>query len=91
MGAAQCGFLGAGCKDYRSDVGGMGIHGSMQVTFNKRAGAGFVDIDRFSPFQNARGFIGHFFGEVLFSNHGSVVSFPQSEYLNRARMSQRRR
>ena len=83
--SSGCGVFGAGCRDYRSDVGAMGIAGSMQITYNYKDGVGFVDVDRFSPFQNSRGMFNHLFREVLFSPHGNVTSFPLRGEIERAR------
>jgi RHS repeat-associated protein len=72
---AQCGS----CKDYRSDEGAIpGISGSMQITYNEEKGIGFVDVDRFSPFQDVRGFFGHVFLEVMRSDKGGP--YPQVVY-----------
>lgn len=42
LGAADCGVGGQNCIDYRSDTDTMNIKGSMQITFNARAGIGYV-------------------------------------------------
>ena len=66
-----CDEAGAQCRDYRSPQGSLGISGSMQVVYNAATGFGYIDVDRFNPYQGVRGFLGHTFLEVLGSNRGS--------------------
>ena len=48
----------------------MGIKGSMQIVYNSDTHEGYFDVDRFNPYQDVRGFMGHAFLEVLFKDHG---------------------
>jgi RHS repeat-associated protein len=60
--------LGCGkndCIGYRSEMGSMGIKGSMQIVYNTTSGLLYIDHDRFNPRQDVRGALGHFFIEIL--------------------------
>lgn len=47
-----------GCADYRSIEGLFGT-GSLQVVYNQRLERGYLDVDRFNPYQDLRGLVGH--------------------------------
>ncbi len=46
-----CSNKGAICTDYRSERNSMGISGSMQIVYNSTDNRGYIDIDRFNPYQ----------------------------------------
>ncbi|MEQ1921704.1 MAG: hypothetical protein ABL952_04265 [Pyrinomonadaceae bacterium] len=56
---------GSDCRDFITPKGTMGIKGSMQVAFDEANGLGYVDIDRFNPYQFPGGTFGHLFFDVL--------------------------
>ncbi len=51
-------------RDYRSITGTLGPR-SLQVVVNTRTLAGYADPDGFNPYQDARGFFGHTFLELV--------------------------
>ncbi len=77
-----CSNKGSECIDYRSETDSMSISGSMQIVINKTNGGtfGYFDVDRFNPYQDVRGALGHLFIEVL----GKEGYQPRPEILNRA-------
>jgi len=80
-----CDEAGAQCRDYRSPGGSMGISGSMQIVYNATNRFGYIDIDRFNPYQGVRGFLGHTFLEVLGSNRGSYQTGTNLNQLSQLR------
>jgi hypothetical protein len=50
--------------DYRSITGTLGSR-SLQVVVNRTTLSGYADTDRFNPYQDVRGFLGHIFLELI--------------------------
>jgi hypothetical protein len=55
--------VGPHLKDYRSHTGSFG-RGSLQITFSETTGQAYADVDRWSPYSDVVGFVGHA-GEVI--------------------------
>ena len=51
--------------EFRSHTGTLG-KGSLQWVINRETGQCYCDVDRFSPYSDVVGIVGHLFGEVIF-------------------------
>jgi hypothetical protein len=51
--------------EFRSHTGTLG-KGSLQWVINRETGQCYCDVDRFSPYSDLVGIVGHLFGEVIF-------------------------
>lgn len=56
--------VGEDRADFRSHTGALG-KGSLQIVVDKQTGRAYADVDRFSPYSDVVGFLGHAFGEVI--------------------------
>jgi hypothetical protein len=56
--------VGEHLEDYRSFTGALG-KGSLQIVVDRQTGRAYADVDRFSPYGDVVGFLGHAFGEVI--------------------------
>lgn len=50
--------------EFRSHTGELG-DGSLQIVINTQTGDFYADVDKFSPYSDLVGVVGHFFGEVM--------------------------
>lgn len=54
---------GSNLTEFRSHTGALG-RGSLQIVFERKTGTIYADVDRFSPYSDVVGFLGHS-GEVI--------------------------
>lgn len=56
--------VGSDPTDFRAHGGSFG-KGSLQIVIDQATGEYWADVDRFCPYSDAVGFLGHAFGEVI--------------------------
>ncbi len=76
---AGCNEKGAVCVDYRLTIPHFG---AVQIVYNSKSGQGYIDRDKYNPYDFPGETFGHLFSEIIFKNSSTNNARP--ELLDRA-------